>query len=83
MTLLITLNYIHLDQHERYGAWAPLGAFSYRLEKYRIDQEIEESLSVMQLESPFLKCGLFGHTVDLCKKRLAALREFLRTVRFL
>ena len=80
--MLVALNYIHLDQHERYSPWAPLGAFSYRLEKYRIDQEIEESLSVMQVESPFLKCGLFGHTVDLCKKRLAALREFLRTVRF-
>ena len=80
--MLVALNYIHLDQQERYGHWAPLGAFSYRLHENRIDQEIEESLSTMQVESPFVKCGIFGQTVDLCKKRLAALREFIGTVRF-
>ena len=79
LEILMALSYAHHkgeSSSERY--WSPLGAFGYRHEsRNRILQEIEESLSKKQDESPFVTCGIFGETAADCKQGLAALEQFI------
>ena len=81
LEILMTLCYAHKDPSERY--WVPPGAFAYRPDNSpRIMQEIEESLSTMQDESPFVTCGIFGETAEDCKKGLAGLEQFVPELRW-
>ncbi len=85
LEILMALSYAHhkgkwsLDGNsleERY--WVPPGAFVYRRENsYSILQEIRESLSKKQDESPFVTSGIFGTTAEDCGRGLTALDQFI------
>ena len=61
--------------------WVPMGAFGYREEnRNRILQEIEKSLSELNDESPFVRSGIFGETVERCSQSLAVFKEFLEKI---
>ena len=74
LEILIALSYAHhkfLD-----WAWVPPGAFIYRSEnRNRIIQEIRESLSREQRESPFTKSGIFGDTKEDCEQALTVFEQ--------
>ena len=78
LEILTALSYAH---HR--GEWSeshrvPPGVFGYRPEKrVQILQEIGESLSKKQDESPFVTCGIFGETAEECKQGLEALEQFI------
>ena len=78
LEMLLALGYIHAAPDI---GWAPIGAFCYRDEnRNRIVEEIEESLSSRQNDSPFVKCGIFGDTNEVCRQRLATLHNRLRKI---
>ena len=71
----MALSYIHRHSEDPSGVWPPRGAFGYREQNgNRILQQIGESLLSSGNESPFVKCGIFGDTAELCGERLTALR---------
>ena len=72
---LLALGYVHVEPEQ---GWAPVGAFYDRNEnRNRIMQEIETSLSRTRNESPFVTCGIFGDTEEMCRQRLATLRDVI------
>ena len=72
---LMALAYTHVHSGH---APPPLGAFGYREEhRSRIVTEITESLSSSADDSPFVKCGIFGDTSEVCRQRLDALLGFV------
>ena len=80
LEILMALSCAHYRAHNRSieGFWAPPGAFGYRSEnRIRILQEIRESLSTKQSESPFVTCGIFGETAEDCEQGLAGLEGFI------
>ena len=78
LEILMALSY---GRHR--GEWSkshqvPPGVFGYREQpRDQILQEIRESLSTMQDESPFVTCKIFGETADDCKQGLEALEQFI------
>ena len=79
LEILMALSYAyHKNEWSSEWYWAPPGAFGYRFEnRIRIFQEIEESLSTMQAESPYVTCGIFGKTAEECKRGVEALKQFI------
>ena len=77
---LIALAYTHI--RPEYG-WLPLGAFGYRTDnRDRIVTEVTQSLSSRLDDSPFVRCGIFGETSEVCRQRLDALRSFVGKARW-
>ena len=74
LEILLALGYLdRLDER-----WPPIGAFGYREDnRDRIMREIQESLSMRRDHSPFVGCGIFGDTAEVCSQRVAKLREFV------
>ena len=74
LEILLALGYLdRLDD-----CWPPIGAFGYREDnRDRIMREIQESLSTRGKDSPFVKCGIFGDTAEVCSQRVAKLREYI------
>ena len=67
--------------YRRSFRWVPQGAFVYRDEnRNRILQEIEKSLSELTNESPYVRSGIFGETVEDCSQSLAVFKEFLEKI---
>ena len=61
--------------------WVPIGLFGYREEnRNRIFQEIEESISVLQERSSFVKSGIFGETVEQCSQSLETFKVLIARV---
>ena len=57
-------------------SWVPTGSFGWRVaNRDRIVQEIEESISTRQDESPFVTYGIFGDNAQDCKQVLASLKD--------
>ena len=79
LEMLMALSYAyHEDEWSSQWYWAPAGAFGYRREnRDRIFQEIEESLSTMQTESPYVTSGIFGKTAEECQQGVEALKQFI------
>lgn len=74
LEILIALGY----GYRRSFRWVPQGTFVYRHEnRNRILQEIEKSLSELTNESPYVRSGIFGETVEDCLRSLAVFKEFL------
>jgi hypothetical protein len=81
LEILIALSYAHLDEHSAEWYWAPPGAFGYRHQnRDRILREIEESISKLKNESPFVKSGIFGETAEGCTGGLAAFKNFIAKI---
>ena len=54
--------------------WVPGGAFQYRYEnRDRVMKEIRESLATEREESPFVRSGIFGRSVDECRDKVDGL----------
>ena len=63
--------------HHKKG-WVPLGAFGWRApNRNRILQEIEESISTKQEESPFVAHGFFGDSAQNCNNVLTSFRKIV------
>ena len=77
LEILITLNYIHQRSLEH--IYPPPGRYTYNHEnKNQILQEIKESLSTKQNESPFVTSGLFGETTEDCEQALAHFEKWVQ-----
>ena len=74
LEILLALGHLdRLDEH-----WAPIGAFGYREDnRNRIMREILDSLLTQRDHSPFVACGIFGDTAEVCSDRMGKLQEFL------
>ena len=76
LEILIALSYLHRHSADPGGCWPPVGCFGYREpNRTRIFQQIEASLSSRRNESPYVGCGIFGDTAEVCGQRLTALRR--------
>lgn len=79
--MLMALNFIAQDTGTRPSA--PLGRFVFRERSaIRIRGEIADSLSNLGAESPFIKHGICGDTVDACEQNLQTLNDFARSIRW-
>lgn len=79
LEVLIALSFVHHAQRTKERYWAPPGAFGHRHQTLqRVLQEIEESISKLKDESPFVKCGIFGETAEICTQGLEAFKEFVK-----
>ena len=78
LEILMALSFAYHEKRlESVGYWAPPGAFGYRNQnRQRILQEIEESLSTLQDESPFVESRIFGVTAEICRRHFDAFKEF-------
>ncbi|MBI3247947.1 MAG: SIR2 family protein [Deltaproteobacteria bacterium] len=78
LEILMALCHAHHERRTQNGYWAPPGAFGYRHQNSsRILKEIEESISKLKGESPFVKSGIFGETPEVCLQGLEAFKEFV------
>ena len=67
-----------MKSYEDERQWVPVGAFAYRYgNKDRFLQEIQKSISEFKDESPFVRSGIFGRTVDRCSDNLRILNKFV------
>lgn len=78
LEILLTLSYMHHVNRQ----WAPPGAYGYRSWREensagRIMQEIQNSISSRGEQSPFVRSGIFGDTVETCTQVLARFGEFV------
>ena len=79
LEFLLALGYTHVFPD--YG-WAPIGSLGSRNRNvHRIVEEIEASFASRRDDSPFVKSGIFGDTVALCRERLEALQQLIAKVR--
>ena len=76
LEVLLALGYIH--GYPEHG-WAPIGPVGYHRRNPidRVVQEIDTSLSARGDDSPFVKCGIFGATKEVCTQRLTSLRNLI------
>ena len=80
LEILIALSFAYHEKKSADQYRVPLGVFGYRPEtRTQILQEIGESLSKKQDESPFVTCGIFGETAEDCEQGLATLKQFIST----
>lgn len=77
--MLMALNFIAQDTRTRPSA--PLGMFVFRdRSALRIREEIAESLSNQGVESPLIKHGICGDTVDACERNLQTLYGYANSI---
>ena len=78
LEILMALSFAYYKKRlESAWYWAPPGAFGYRDQnRQRTLREIEESLSTLQDESPFVESRIFGVTAENCRQSLDAFGEF-------
>ena len=78
--MLVALNYIAQDAKNR--TWVPLGSFVFQdRSSRRVRKEIVDSISDQGAESPFVKHGICGDTVEACERNLQALNDFANSIR--
>ena len=84
LEILMALSYARHDD-EKAGPWSrywiPLGSFVHRSRsRERVIGEMEESISTLQHESPFVRSGIFGETPEECAVSIQQFKAFVRTV---
>lgn len=81
LELLMALGYARHAKRTKDWYWAPPGAYGYRRDNQaRILQEIQDSIAKVGDQSPFVKSGMFGDSVEDCNNALSAFGEFLGKV---
>ena len=84
LEILMALSYAYHDDEKAkswYKYWTPLGSFVYRSQtRERILREIEESISTLQHESPYVRSGIFGDTPEECAVSIQHFKAFVRKV---
>jgi len=77
LEIMMALGYTHQAKRTKDWYWAPPGAFGYRSDnRSRVLQEVEQSISRMGDQSPFVASGIFGDSAADCTQALTAFREF-------
>ena len=75
--ILVSLAHVHRSK----SWWYPLGSFIHRrASREHVLGEIEESISVLKDDSPFVASGLFGEKADKCIESLKDFKEYMRDV---
>lgn len=83
LEILMALGYAHHAKRTKDWYLAPPGAYGYRRDnKSRILQEIQDSISSLGGQSPFVQSGIFGDSVEKCTQTLTAFSEFAEKVRW-
>ena len=81
LEVLISLSCIFQKNQSRenmWGRWVPVGSFLYRREnRDRVIQDIQNSIRDFGEDSVFVKCGIFGDTVDECLQSISFLMQFI------
>ena len=81
LEILMSLSYIFRKNQSKengLGQWVPTGSFLYRREnRNQIMQDIQNSIDGFRGNSVFIKCGIFGNTVDDCSQSISSLMQFV------
>ena len=78
LEILLALSYAYQEKRSEGSYWAPLGSYIYRHQnRNQILEEIEGSILALQHESPFVRSGIFGETLEECMASVAKFREFV------
>ena len=81
LEILMALSYAHHDDKKAelwYRYWTPLGSFVHRSQtRERILREIEESISTLQYESPYIRGGIFGEIPEECVASIQQFKAFV------
>ena len=81
LEILMALSFAYQQNIWSESYRTPLGAFGYRPTNCdRFIQVIEESLVKEQGESPFVKCEIFGETVEECKQGITVFKQFISKI---
>ncbi len=81
LEILMALSYAHHEERAAGMYWAPIGSFVHRSKtRVRILREIEESISTLQRESPYVRSGIFGEAPEECAVSIQQFKEFVRIV---
>ncbi len=81
--ILLALGCSHNEDREPEWYWAPPGSFGFRRDnRVQVFNEIEESLTSKQDQSPYVTSGIFGSTAEDCKDGLTRLKEFIPKLRW-
>ncbi len=79
--ILMALSYAYHDDEKAeswYRYWMPLGSFVHRSRtRERVIREMEESISTLQHESPYVRGSFFGDTPEECAVSLQQFRMFV------
>ena len=76
--ILLALGCSHNEDRQPEWYWAPPGSFGYRRDnRVQVFNEIEESLTTKQDQSPYVTSEIFGATAEECKQGLTKLKEFV------
>ena len=79
--IIMALGFAHHAKRTKDWYWAPPGAFGYRSDnRSQVLQEVEQSISSMGDQSPFVASGIFGDSAKDCTQALTAFREFTAKV---
>ena len=81
LEILMALSYARHDDKKAepwYRYWTPLGSFVHRSQtRERILREIEESISTLQYESPYIRGGIFGEIPEECVASIQQFKAFV------
>ena len=81
LEVLMALSYAYYERRPEGRCWIPLGSFVYRSQNRRqVLEEIEKSIATLQSESPFVKSGIFGETVEECLQELENFESWVSQV---
>ena len=82
LEILMALSYAYHNEKKAepwYRYWIPLGSFVHRSRtRERVIREMEESISTLQHESPYVRGSIFGDTPEECMVSLQRFRESVR-----
>jgi hypothetical protein len=77
LEVLLALSFAYQERRPEGIYWAPLGAFLYRTQnRNHILEEFQGSISTLQNDSPFVKCGIFGLTPEECMSSIEHFKDF-------
>lgn len=81
LEILMALSYGHQTNGDEDHYWAPPGAFGYRhSNRDRILEEIENSITKLKDESPFVTSGIFGGNAESCSNNLKLFKGFISKI---
>ncbi|MDH4188300.1 MAG: SIR2 family protein, partial [Nitrospira sp.] len=81
LEILMALGFAHYAKRSKDWYWAPPGAFGYRSDnRTQVLQEIDQSISSMGDQSPFVISRIFGDSAEGCTKAITAFREFVSKI---
>ena len=78
LEILMSLSYAHHEKRPEGWYWSPPGSFVYRhRNRMQILEEIEETISKLKDDSPFVSSGVFGETAEDCIVSIQKFKAFV------